>query len=68
MDKAPAAGGGPLLSLITINQQGGNAILGYVDKNKIRVLSEYVARTDVKAKFPADLEFRFGRSAIKEQT
>lgn len=68
VDKAPAAGGGPLLSLITINQQGGNAILGYVDKNKIRVLSEYFARTDVKAKFPADLEFRFGRSAIKEQT
>jgi len=68
VDKAPAAGGGPLLSLITINQQGGNAILGYVDKNKIRVLSEYFARQDVKAKFPADLEFRFGRSAIKEQT
>lgn len=59
---------GPLLSNIGINQQGGNAILGYVDKNKIRVLTELFARADVKAKFPADLEFRFSRSAVDDIT
>ncbi len=32
---------GPMLSLMGINQQGGSAVIAWVDKNKIRVLNEY---------------------------
>lgn len=55
---------GPLLSLLGLNQQGGNAILAYVDKNKIRVLEDFFKRADVMAKFPADLGFRFSRNPV----
>lgn len=55
---------GPLLSLLGLNQQGGNAILAYVDKNKIHVLQEYFKHPGVMAKFPADLEFRFSRNPV----
>ncbi|MBL7825254.1 MAG: hypothetical protein JNJ57_01395 [Saprospiraceae bacterium] len=56
---------GPILSLIGINQQGGNAIIGYVDKNKIRLLDTLFKRDDVKAKLPADLVFKFSRSPVQ---
>jgi SecD/SecF fusion protein len=56
---------GPLLSLLGINQQGGSAIIAWVDKNKIRVLTELFNRADVKAKFPADVEFRFSRKPVE---
>jgi len=59
---------GPLLSVIALNQQGGNAVIGWVDKNKIRVLSEYFKRADVKAKFPANLEFRYSRKPVEGET
>ncbi len=59
---------GPLLSLIALNQQGGNAVIGWVDKNKIRVLSDYFSREDVKAKFPANLEFRYSRKPVEGET
>jgi SecD/SecF fusion protein len=59
---------GPLLSLIALNQQGGNAVIGWVDKNKIRVLTEYFSRDDVKAKFPANLEFRYSRKPVEGET
>jgi SecD/SecF fusion protein len=58
---------GPLLSLLGINQQGGSAIIAWVDKNKIRVLTEMFNRDDVKAKFPADAEFRFSRKPVEDE-
>jgi SecD/SecF fusion protein len=59
---------GPMLSLMGINQQGGNAVIAWVDKNKIRVLNEYFQRKDVKAKFPADAEVRFSRKPVEGET
>jgi SecD/SecF fusion protein len=59
---------GPLLSLMGINQQGQSAVIAWVSKNKIASLTKMLNRPDVKAKFPADLEWRFGRKAIEGET
>ncbi|MEZ4965186.1 MAG: protein translocase subunit SecDF [Saprospiraceae bacterium] len=47
---------GPLLSNLTM---GSGPILAYADKNKIRLITEYLNRPEVKQMFPADLEFRW---------
>ncbi|MCB0524166.1 MAG: protein translocase subunit SecDF [Lewinellaceae bacterium] len=69
VDKAPAQReAGPLLQLLGINQQGGSAVIAWVDKNKIRVLEDYFKRDDVKAKFPSDVKFLFSRKAVENET
>ncbi len=59
---------GPILSSIALNQQGGSAVIGWVDKNKIRVLTDLFSREDVKAKFPANLEFKYSRKPTEGET
>ncbi|MEZ4925953.1 MAG: protein translocase subunit SecDF [Saprospiraceae bacterium] len=69
VDKAPAQReAGPLLQLLGINQQGGSAVIAWVDKNKIRVLEDYFKRDDVKAKFPSDVKFLFSRKPVENET
>ncbi len=58
--------GGPLLSLLTVNGQGGSALIGYADKNKMRLINEYLARPEIKALFPADLEFRWSQKPVED--
>ncbi len=58
--------GGPLLSLLTVNGQGGSALIGYADKNKMRVINEYLARPEIKVLFPADLEFRWSQKPVED--
>ncbi|MBL7780344.1 MAG: protein translocase subunit SecDF [Saprospiraceae bacterium] len=59
--------GGPLLSNLTMNSQGGGALLAYADKNKMRVISEYLSRPEIKAQFPADLEFRWSQKPVEDK-
>lgn len=56
---------GPLISRINLNGQGG-AVLAWVDKNKIPKVTEYLNMPEVKAKFPADLEFRWGSKPVDD--
>lgn len=58
--------GGPLLSVLTVNGQGGSALIGYADKNKMRIINEYLARPEIKALFPADLEFRWSQKPVED--
>jgi SecD/SecF fusion protein len=58
---------GPLLSQLTMNGQGGSALLGYADKNKMRVVSEYLARPEIKSIFPGDLEFRWSQKPVEDE-
>jgi len=61
----PMAGqAGPLLSNLSLTGQGEIAILGYADKNKLRIVNEYLARPDIKALFPADMVFRWSQKPI----
>ncbi len=59
--------GGPLLSVLTINGQGGSALLGYADKNKMRIINEYLSRPEIKSLFPADLEFRWSQKPVEDK-
>ena len=56
---------GPLISLMSLNGQGGS-VLAWVDKNKMRQVTEYLERDDVKTKFPADLGFRWSRKPVDD--
>jgi SecD/SecF fusion protein len=47
---------GPLLSNLIM---GSGPLIGYADKNKIRIISEYLNRPEIKQIFPADLEFHW---------
>jgi SecD/SecF fusion protein len=59
-------GAGPLLSVLGLNTQGGSAVLGWADKNKVRLINEYLSRPNIKAKFPADSELRWSRKPVEE--
>lgn len=72
---APQDNYGPLLKNIQMNggtQEGGMlfspAVMGQVDKNKIKLVGEYLNRPDIKALFPQDMMFRFSDKAIKNPT
>lgn len=58
--------GGPLLSVLTVNGQGGSALIGYADKNKMRVINEYLSRPEIKSLFPSDLEFRWSQKPVAD--
>ena len=59
---------GPILSAFIPNQQQqGSAIIGYTDKNKKKLLTDYFSRPEIKAKFPRDLEFRWSKDAVKDK-
>lgn len=58
--------GGPLFTKLTINGQGGSALLGYADRNKINVITGYLNRPEIKSLFPADLEFRWSQKPVED--
>jgi SecD/SecF fusion protein len=58
---------GPILSNMNINGQGG-PVLAWVDKNKMRLLNDYFSRPEIKSKFPADLEFRWSRKPVMNES
>ena len=56
---------GPLISLMSLNGQGGS-VLAWVDKGNMREIDTMFARPEVKAKFPADVAFRWGRKPVDD--
>ena len=69
--KDDMGGGGPLLSLLSLNAGSADqliaaqSVLGIADKNKMKAISEYLKREDVKNLFPRDLEFRWASKPMK---
>jgi protein-export membrane protein, SecD/SecF family len=58
---------GPIFSNMNVNGQGGS-VLAWVDKNKMRLFNDYFSRPEIKSKFPADLEFRWSRKPIMNES
>ncbi len=50
---------GPLLSNLIMGSNSTGATLAYADKNKMRIVTEYLNRPEIKQMFPAALEFRW---------
>lgn len=57
---------GPLLTNLMINGQGGSALLGYADRNKMKLINSYLNRPEIKSLFPADLEFRWSQKPVED--
>jgi SecD/SecF fusion protein len=67
------SGSGPLLTNMILNMSaegltGPPAVMGTVSRNKKHLVSEYLARPDIKALFPRDLEFRWAYKPAKDFT
>lgn len=56
--------GGPLLSALVMGDPRA-AELAYADKNKIDLINGYLAQKEIKAMFPADLEFRWSQKPVE---
>ncbi len=69
--KDDAMGGGPLLSLLSLNAGSAEqliapqSVLGIADKNKMKAINEYLARPEIKQLFPRDMEFRWSAKSMK---
>lgn len=57
---------GPLLTLMAMSGYDQSAVLAYADKNKMKTISEFLARPEVKQVFPADIEFRWSMKPVEE--
>ena len=72
VDNDPFTSGGPLLSILSLNSPtdagliAPPAVMGFADKNKMRLIGEYLARPEVKKLFPADLKFRWSAKPMKD--
>lgn len=67
------AGTGPLFANLVMNMSadglsGPPAVMGTASRNKKHIVTEYLARPDIKALFPRDLEFRWGYKPAKDFT
>lgn len=66
----PFNSGGPLLSLLQLNQPTGAGVaypltvMGVAPKNKIKAINEYMNRASIKALFPKDVKFMWGYAPI----
>ena len=61
--------GGPLLSALSLNPGTMSpAVVGTADKNKRKLISDYLARSEVASKFPRDMIFRWSKDQSKDQT
>jgi len=72
VDMDPFMAGGPLLSILTLNSPTDQgllappAVMGFADKNKMRLVSDYLAKPEVKRLFPTDLKFRWSAKPVKD--
>ncbi|MEO6759980.1 MAG: protein translocase subunit SecDF, partial [Saprospiraceae bacterium] len=59
---------GPLLATgnLAFNLNGGGAVLGYAPKNKMKMISDYLDRPEVKPLFPADMAFRWSQKPVAD--
>jgi SecD/SecF fusion protein len=58
--------GGPLLSNISLFQQG--SVLGFVERNKKDLVMGYLSREDMKSLFPKDIKFMYSRQPVVDPT
>lgn len=49
-----------------VNPQSPSNVIGYAEKNKRKLVSEYLARPEIAQKFPRDLVFSWSKDAIKD--
>lgn len=67
----PFSSGGPLLSLLTLNSPSDMgllappAVMGFAEKNKRNIITEYLDKPEVKRLFPNDLSFRWASKPSK---
>jgi len=67
MPKGPAnVSAGPLLSVLAFNLQGGGAVLGYADKNKMKGIDTLLTKPEIKQLFPADMAFRWSQKPVAD--
>ncbi len=57
---------GPLLTLMAMSGYDQSAVLAYADKNKMKTISDYLSRPEVKQLFPGDVEFRWSMKSVQE--
>ncbi|MBK8491002.1 MAG: protein translocase subunit SecDF [Saprospirales bacterium] len=59
---------GPLFDIFEINQSGsfGYAIMGTAEKNKRDAVMNFLMREEIRALFPPDLKFLWGRDPVKD--
>jgi SecD/SecF fusion protein len=71
VDMDPFSSGGPLLSILSLNSPSElgllapPAVMGFADKNKMRIISDYLAKPEIKRLFPGDLLFRWAAKPVK---
>lgn len=71
--KSKLSAKGPLLSIMTVNAAGGQqalvaapSVIGFAEKNKKNLISEYLNRDEIKKLFPEDLAFRWSAKPTKD--
>jgi SecD/SecF fusion protein len=57
---------GPLASILKMSGEGRSPYLGFADKNKMKLVIEYLSRPEIAQLFPADLTFRWSQKAIED--
>ncbi len=64
-DTTQSALGGPLLALLQLNNGTMSpAVVGAADRNKIKQITEYLAKPEISSKFPNDLKFAWSKDAV----
>lgn len=68
----PVSSGGPLLSNLILNSGGQQglmappAVMGFAEKNKMKLINDYLSRPEVQRLFPNDLVFRWSAKPTKD--
>jgi SecD/SecF fusion protein len=55
---------GPLLSILALSGQQASPIIGYADKNKMKIIDTLLKRPEVASMFPADIAFRWAQKPV----
>ncbi|MBU6342448.1 MAG: protein translocase subunit SecDF [Bacteroidetes bacterium] len=58
---------GPLRAILELNNQGASPVIGYADKNKMKLVDEYLSRPEIASMFPADLAFKWAQKGIEDK-
>lgn len=68
----PVSTGGPLLSNLVLNSGGQQgllappAVMGFAERNKMKLINDYLAKPEVQRLFPNDLVFRWSSKPTKD--
>lgn len=68
----PLSAGGPLLSNLTLNSGGQAglmappAVMGFAERNRMKLINDYLAKPEIQRLFPNDLVFRWSAKPTKD--